>query len=498
MPGVYIPTAFTLVEIVKFVFSVLGISWQNIRQKLVKVVGEPAVKAMETGFDIVVTLVTQGPAAAWDKIKEQLGNLKDTVINGITDFVVDTVVKKAIPKLLSMFIPGAGFISAIISIYDTVMVFVNKISQIVQVVTGFIDSIVAIAGGQITAAANKVEQALANVLSLAINFLAGFVGLGKVADKVMGVIGKVRATIDRALDALINWIVNTAKRLFARVFGRREDTGVGGDVKQKAERALAPKLSSIGGDGSGVQSALNEVHGQLRGEGLKQLHVVPTAYADEFEVHAVASPGTKVGFIKTHLKLRISDLWLGFPKTALTATFNSRELGRWDSRNRVHAEERFITEYLKPNWEDWMKKPQPISPCVVEMRITRSPCGRPTPDEPTNRNCAGFIVETTRWAQQVAAKYGKVVEFRIFAASLYRGASDEEEGEPATQAEIAIHELLAAGVKIEAWDIVEALEKKGVRNINAAARRQGVKENLKKKATEIKIFLDRIKGAKVG
>ncbi len=184
-------------------------------------VGEPAVKAMETGFDIVVTLVTQGPAAAWDKIKEQLGNLKDMVIGGITDFVVDTVVKKAIPKLIAMFIPGAGFISAIISIYDTVMVFVNKISQIIQVVTGFIDSIVAIAGGQITAAANKVEQALANVLSLAINFLAGFVGLGKVADKVMGVIGKVRATIDKALDALINWIVTTARRLFARVFGGR-------------------------------------------------------------------------------------------------------------------------------------------------------------------------------------------------------------------------------------------------------------------------------------
>ena len=108
LPGIYIPKAFSLVEIAKFAFSVLGLTWANIRQKLVKATSETVVKAMETGFDIVVTLVRDGPAAAWDKIKEQLSNLKDMVIGGITDFVVDMVVKKAIPKLIAMFIPGAG------------------------------------------------------------------------------------------------------------------------------------------------------------------------------------------------------------------------------------------------------------------------------------------------------------------------------------------------------------------------------------------------------
>ena len=216
LPGIYIPKAFSLTEIAKFVFSVLGLTWANIRQKLVKATSETAVKAMEAGFDIVVALVRDGPAAGWEKIKEQLADLKDMVIGGITDFIVDMVVKKAIPKLIAMFIPGAGFISAILSIYDTVMVFVNKIKQIIAVVTSFIDSMVAIANGQIGAAAARVESALAGVLSLAINFLAGFAGLGKVADKIMGVINKIRAPIDKALDWLINWIVTAAKTLFAK------------------------------------------------------------------------------------------------------------------------------------------------------------------------------------------------------------------------------------------------------------------------------------------
>jgi hypothetical protein len=250
LPGVYIPKAFSLAELVKFVFSVLGLTWQNVRQKLVKVVGEPAVKAMEVGFDIVVTLVTQGPAAAWDKIKEQLANLRDMVIGGITDLVVDMVVKKAVPKIVAMFIPGAGFISAILSIYDTIMVFVNKISKIIQVVTGFIDSIVAIAAGAIGAAAKRVETTLAGLLSLAINFLAGFAGLGKVADKVMGVINKVRAPIDKALDWLINWIVTMAKKLFAKVFGK------GKKDRDEARSATIKEPFSIGSAGHTLTATL--------------------------------------------------------------------------------------------------------------------------------------------------------------------------------------------------------------------------------------------------
>jgi hypothetical protein len=223
LPGIYIPKELSLTEIAKFAFSVLGLTWANIRQKLVKAVGETAVKAMETGFDIVVTLVRNGPAAAWEKIKEQLTNLKDMVIGGITDLVVDAVVKKAIPKLISLFIPGAGFISAIISIYDTIMVFVRKIAKIIQVVTTFVDSITAIVAGAVGAAAQRVENALAGLLALAINFLAGFVGLGNVAEKVLAVINRIRAPIDKALDWLVNWIVTAAKKLFAKVFGKKDD-----------------------------------------------------------------------------------------------------------------------------------------------------------------------------------------------------------------------------------------------------------------------------------
>ncbi len=217
LPGVYIPKALEFREILKFVLSVLGLTWQNIRKKLVKVVGETAVKAMEVGFDIVVTLVTEGPAAAWDKIQEMLSNLQDMVMQGIMDFIIETVVKKAVAKIVGMLVPGGAFIQAIISIYDTVKVFIEKLAKIIQVAKAFLDSIVEIASGAIAGAAKKVESTLAGLLTLAISFLAGFLGLGGIAAKVMEIINtKVRDPIDKALDKVIDWIVTMAKKLFSK------------------------------------------------------------------------------------------------------------------------------------------------------------------------------------------------------------------------------------------------------------------------------------------
>ena len=235
LSGVYIPKALSLGEIIKFALSVLGLTWANLRERLVKAVGEPAVVALEKGFAIVKTLVTKGPAAAWEQIKDELMAQKDKVVEGIRNMVIEAVVTKAIPKLVAMFIPGAGFISAIVSIYDLVMVFVQKISKIIAVVTAFIDSIVAIAAGNIGAAAGKVESILSGLLSLAINFLAGFAGLGKIANKINGIIQKIRAPVLKAMDSLAAWIKKQAKKFLDALLGKNK----------KDERTPAQKQADL-------------------------------------------------------------------------------------------------------------------------------------------------------------------------------------------------------------------------------------------------------------
>lgn len=211
--GIYIPSGFTLIEILKFVLSVMGLTWANVRAKLVKATNETVVKALETGFDIVKTLVTEGPAAAWQKIVETLTNLKQMAIDAVMDFVKSKVIEAAVTKLLSMLNPAGAFIQAIIAIYNTIMFFVERIRQIAQVAAAFIDGIAAIAAGNIAPAANKVEQTMAGLLTLVISFLARIAGLGKVSDAVLGLVKKIRDPIDKALDKVVAWIVETAKKL---------------------------------------------------------------------------------------------------------------------------------------------------------------------------------------------------------------------------------------------------------------------------------------------
>jgi hypothetical protein len=204
--GVYIPQSFSLIEIVKLVLSVLGLTWANIRAKLVKIIPEPVLVVLEKTATILVTLVKDGPAAAWEQIKAELTELKDKLIAQVTQMITTEIVKAAVTKLVSMLNPAGAVIQAIIAIYNTVTFFIQKIEQIGAVVASLIDSISAIAAGQVEGAAKRVEQTMARTLTVIIAFLAKFAGLGGIPEKLVGVIKKIRAPIDAGLDKIVAWL----------------------------------------------------------------------------------------------------------------------------------------------------------------------------------------------------------------------------------------------------------------------------------------------------
>lgn len=204
--GVYIPTAFTLSEVLKLVLSVLGLTWQNIRSKLVRIIPEPVLVVLERSADILVTFVNQGPAAAWEQIKGELNELKSMMIAEITKLVSTEIVKAAVTKIVSMINPAGAVIQAIMAIYNTVMFFVERLSQIAQTVGAFVSSISAIAAGQVEAAAQRVEATMANTLTLIISFLARLVGLGGIPNKLVSIVRRIRAPIDRGLDRIVAWL----------------------------------------------------------------------------------------------------------------------------------------------------------------------------------------------------------------------------------------------------------------------------------------------------
>ena len=113
--GIEMPKDFSLGSILKLVLSVLGLTYARIRAKAVKLVGERTVKILETAADFVVTFVTGGAAALWEKIKEYLSDLKEMLLREVQDWVVTSIIKAAITKLATMFNPVGAIVQAIFS-----------------------------------------------------------------------------------------------------------------------------------------------------------------------------------------------------------------------------------------------------------------------------------------------------------------------------------------------------------------------------------------------
>ncbi|NUQ41371.1 MAG: DUF4157 domain-containing protein [Calditrichaceae bacterium] len=170
--GIQLPEKFDLKGVLSIVLQILGLTWNAIRFKLVKRLGEKVVKAVETGVDIVKRIVTEGPMALWEMIKEKAAELKQQVMEGIRNWVVVQVVKQAVIKLLSFLNPAGAIVQAVLAIYNTIMFFVENWQRIVDFVKSVFDSIGNIVMGKVQAAANFIEQAMAKTVPIILNFLA--------------------------------------------------------------------------------------------------------------------------------------------------------------------------------------------------------------------------------------------------------------------------------------------------------------------------------------
>ena len=223
--GIKLPdNIFSLEGIFSLVMQILGVNWDTIRAKAVKLLGENVVKALETGFEIFQVLINEGPIGLWKYVKEMFGNIKEMVIDGIMDLIQTEVIQAGIKWILGLLTPAGAFIKAAMAIYDIVKFFINNASKIADLIEAIIDGIAEIAKGSISGAAKLIENALAKALPIVIGFLASLLGIGDLSNKVKGLIEKIRTKVDKAVE----WIIMKAQAAAGKVmgvlgFGKKED-----------------------------------------------------------------------------------------------------------------------------------------------------------------------------------------------------------------------------------------------------------------------------------
>ncbi|MEU2850205.1 hypothetical protein [Streptomyces syringium] len=212
--GLELPAKFDLKGIIHIIGSLLGLTWDNIRARVVrKGVPDAAMSTVEQQVPVARSLQREGPAGASKEISAQAGDLKGSILQKLKSYLIPTVLIAGITWIVSLLNPASAFVRAVKGIIDIVTFIVNQGAQVVDFVNAVLDAVVAIANGAKAGVPKMVETALASSVPLLIGFLAALVGVGGLANKVKQVFHAVARPVNRAIDKIVDFLAKAAKRL---------------------------------------------------------------------------------------------------------------------------------------------------------------------------------------------------------------------------------------------------------------------------------------------
>lgn len=310
---IQMPEKFDLKGIFSLVMQILGLTYDRIRAKLVKKLGpkgEQIVSTMEKTFQFVKDLVTKGPMALWEKIKEKFTEIKEMAMEKIRNLVTIEVVKAGIKWVIGLLNPASAIVKAVLMLYDFVMFLIERKDQIIGFVTAVFDTVGPLARGQVKKAANAVEGAMGRGVPVILGLLANLAGLGGIGKSVSTVIKTIQKPVDKVVNPIIGWLVKQGKKLWAKggsalksVAGKGEKGAaiaamqVAGSNLQKVpknadkaeEQAQSDLTTELRKANKGLSRKAGKVSGTIRNKG----RIVPDSRA-EFQLKAGATSKTFV------------------------------------------------------------------------------------------------------------------------------------------------------------------------------------------------------------
>jgi hypothetical protein len=213
--GITPPADLSFRSILGLALEVLGITADRIFAKIADRIGPERMERIRNAADkvqgawaFVKDVAERGPIAIWERVRQQLSNLWDMILAKVRDWVVVQVIQRVTRKLLSMFDPSGimAVINSSIAFFRAVQSVIEYFRRILEMIDRFLDGVVNIAKGTLGPAADRLENALASGLSIALGFLAKQAGLGSIGARVGEMIEDLRQRIDQAIE----WVIDRA------------------------------------------------------------------------------------------------------------------------------------------------------------------------------------------------------------------------------------------------------------------------------------------------
>ena len=247
-------------DVLGFVFDVLGLSMSHIFELLKKRFDKAKVDKLQVWFGRATKV--------WQWVKEIIDTSKSAaevtagLIRKAAGFalailtsVVSWIVGKVTAELAAMAAAAAATagISEIIDIarriYKAIVTAVRWMHKILEMANTALDSVMEVVSGAIESAGMKFEAVMHRAMPIVISFLGDQVGLGGIGQKMREVVDALRVKVDEAIlwvidqvkaaiDALIGMVKSAAQALFKWWTARVEfedETGVKHEIYTKGE-----------------------------------------------------------------------------------------------------------------------------------------------------------------------------------------------------------------------------------------------------------------------
>ncbi len=272
------PFEFSPKGILKIVLELLGITYDNIKARVIK--GLPAAAgvfdAVEKGFPLLARIAVEGPGALWDEVKARMSDLKETVLGSIRSWLITNVIEGGIAWLLSLTNPASAIVKAVMLLYDLVKFLIERYQQIKTFILTVYDAVSDMAVGNFPKVVSGIEDSLAKVLPVLISLLATLLHLGGIAKKVREVLQRVTKPINAIVDKVVDGVIKFARSMLAK--GKAAVTAVkakGAAVIDKIREKFWPKRKFT------VDGESHTIYFEERGGRMEPfMRSTPTALAD--------------------------------------------------------------------------------------------------------------------------------------------------------------------------------------------------------------------------
>ena len=248
--GIEAPPDYSAGSILTLVCQVLNLTAERMWQKLSDHLGAETVDKIRSAIDkltgiwtFIVDVQRDGIRAISRFLADQLSGLWGSLLDMAKGFLMDRVITVGTTKLLSLLDPTGimAVVNSFAAFFSAVRSAFEYFNDILQIVAGYVNTLAAVAQGNIGPGAAMLEQGLAASIPVAIGFLAAQVGLGNVPEKIVELIEQLRVLVDAGLDWLIQKALALGKAaLKALGLGPKDkpeagdDTDLGKDVKFSA------------------------------------------------------------------------------------------------------------------------------------------------------------------------------------------------------------------------------------------------------------------------